>query len=177
MMRILTMLLVVLASAMPARPADPHVFAYFKEPASQGIYLALSRDGYNFEPLNNGQPWIKPEHAGELMRDVFITRNPDGDGFRMVWTWNWRGDSLGYATSKDLVTWSEQPEIPIMRDFPAVNNVWAPELYWDESTKTGSLSGLRPSRTTPTATEYGLRIRKTSSRSRSQRSSSILDSS
>jgi len=134
MMRILAMLLVLLPFAMPARAADAYIFAYFKEPGSQGIYRALSRDGYKFEPLNDGQPWIKPEHASELMRDVFITRTPDGDGFRMVWTWNWRGDSLGYATSKHLVTWSEQREIPIMRDFPAVNNVWATELYWDEKT-------------------------------------------
>jgi len=106
------------------------LFAYFKEPGSQGIYLALSRDGYHYTPLNDGQPWVAPTHPGEIMRDVFLTRGPD-HLFHMVWTWNWHGSSLGYATSPDLLTWSAQKEIPIMQDFPATNNVWAPETYWD----------------------------------------------
>src|SRR6185312_4295404 len=114
---------------------DAYVFAYFKEPGSQGMYLALSRDGYKFEPLNDGQPWLKPEQQGEIMRDVFIARNPDGKGFRMVWTWGWRGDSLGYAESADLMTWSTQRKIEIMKDFSTVRNVWAPETYWDAKAK------------------------------------------
>jgi hypothetical protein len=61
------------------------VFAYFKEPGNQGIYFALSRDGYTFTPLNDGEPWLKPTEPGEIMRDVFITRNPSGSGFRAVW--------------------------------------------------------------------------------------------
>ncbi|MGB6744521.1 MAG: glycoside hydrolase family 43 protein [Terracidiphilus sp.] len=110
------------------------LFAYFKEPGSQGIYLALSRDGYHYTPLNDGQPWVKAAQPGELMRDVFLTRGPDGL-FHMVWTWNWRGNSLGYASSPDLITWSEQREIPVMADFPETNNVWAPETYWDAAKK------------------------------------------
>jgi hypothetical protein len=106
------------------------LFAYFKEPGSQGIYLALSRDGFHYMPLNDGQPWVKTTQQGELMRDVFLTRGPDGL-FRMVWTWNWRGNSLGYATSRDLIAWSDEGEIPVMADFSETNNVWAPETYWD----------------------------------------------
>jgi hypothetical protein len=106
------------------------LFAYFKEPGSQGVYLALSRDGLHYTPLNDGQPWIAPTHPGEIMRDVYLTHGPDGR-FHMVWTWNWKGNSLGYASSPDLLTWSEQKEIPIMQDFPATNNVWAPEIYFD----------------------------------------------
>lgn len=111
------------------------VFAYFKEPGTQGIYFALSRDGYTFTPLNDGQPWIKPEAKDEITRDVFITRNPSGDGFRAVWTWGWRGSTLGTASSTDLMTWSHQTEVPIMKDFATVRNVWAPETYWDENVK------------------------------------------
>jgi hypothetical protein len=114
-----------------AHDKDAYVFAYFKEPGTQGIYLALSRDGYTYTPLNDGQPWVKPEQPGEIMRDVFITRNPSGDGFRMVWTWGWKGSSLGYAASPDLLTWTPQREIPMMKDFPGVRNTWAPETYWD----------------------------------------------
>ncbi len=114
---------------------EAYVFAYFKEPGSQGIYLALSHDGYTFEPLNDGQPWMKPEQPGEIMRDVFITRNPNGVGFKMVWTWGWKGSSLGYAESPDLMTWSAQKEVPMMKDLPTVRNVWAPETYWDAKAK------------------------------------------
>jgi hypothetical protein len=115
--------------------AQATVFAYFKEPGSQGIYLALSRDGYTYTPLNDGQPWVMPEQPGEIMRDVFITREPDGGGFRMVWTWGWKGSSLGTAESKDLMTWTPQKEVPMMREFPTVRQVWAPETYWDERAK------------------------------------------
>jgi len=111
------------------------VFAYFKEPGTQGIYLALSRDGYTFTLLNDGQPWIKPEFSGEIMRDVFVTRNPSGDGFRAVWTWGWKGSTLGTASSTDLMTWSSQAEVPIMKGIPSVHNVWAPETYWDANAK------------------------------------------
>jgi hypothetical protein len=123
-----------IARTQPHRPSASNgawLFIYFKEPGSQGIYFALSRDGYHYTPLNNGQPWMTPAQSGELMRDVFLTRGPD-DLFHMVWTWNWRGNCLGYASSPDLLTWSSQIQIPIMSDFPATNNVWAPETYWDK---------------------------------------------
>jgi hypothetical protein len=111
------------------------VFAYFKEPGTQGIYFALSRDGYTFTPLNDAQPWIKPEVKDEITRDVFITREPSGNGFRAVWTWGWKGSTLGTASSTDLMTWSHQTEVPIMKDFPTVRQVWAPETYWDAAAK------------------------------------------
>ena len=44
------------------------VFAYFKEPGTQGAYFALSRDGYTFTSLNDGQPRIKPDTPGEITR-------------------------------------------------------------------------------------------------------------
>jgi hypothetical protein len=130
--------LVAQQGAAPNQPAQhahgAWLFAYFQEPANQGIYLDLSRDGYHYMPLNDGQPWVVPAQPGELMRDVFLTRGPDSL-FHMVWTWGWHGDSLGYASSPDLFAWSEQKEIPIMADFPETGNVWAPETYWDAQRK------------------------------------------
>jgi hypothetical protein len=111
------------------------VFAYFKEPGNQGIYFALSRDGYTFTPLNDGEPWLKPTEPGEIMRDVFITRNPSGSGFRAVWTWAWKGSTLGTASSPDLLNWSRQTEVPIMTTTAGLRNVWAPETYWDAQAK------------------------------------------
>jgi hypothetical protein len=139
MKQILLFVLMIVSTAQCKAAQDSkgeaYVFAYFKEPGSQGIYLALSRDGYTFTPLNDGQPWLEPDHPGEIMRDVFITRDQASEGFRMVWTWGWRGNSLGTASSKDLLTWSPHQEVPIMKDFPTVRQVWAPETYWDAKAK------------------------------------------
>ncbi|MGA8108472.1 MAG: hypothetical protein WB974_03505, partial [Acidobacteriaceae bacterium] len=128
--------LALLLPGMPLRAQQngAWLFIYFKEPGNQGIYFALSRDGYHYAPLNDGQPWLAPSFPSELMRDVFLSRGPD-HLFHMVWTWNWRGHSLGYASSPDLLHWSAQKEIPIMQDFPETNNVWAPETYWDAKKK------------------------------------------
>jgi hypothetical protein len=135
----LLVLLLVAASAMHAaaekKEKGAWLFAYFQEPANQGIYLALSRDGLHYTPLNGGQPWVKPAQPGELMRDVFLTRGPD-KRFHMVWTWGWHVNSMGYASSPDLFSWSEQKNIVIMKDFPETNNVWAPEIYWDAAKHT-----------------------------------------
>jgi len=126
--------------ALTATAQDAYLFAYFKEPGNQGIYLALSRDGLHYTALNDGQPWLVPTDPrpnpkeGEDMRDIFLTRGPDNT-FQAVWTWNWRGNSLGHASSPDLIHWSEQKQIPIMQDYPATNNVWAPETYWDATKK------------------------------------------
>lgn len=129
--RIRLTLLSVLALA-PGLAADPLLFVYFQDPAKTGVFYALSEDGYRFEPLNGGNPWLPPSHEGELMRDPFITRGPDGL-FHMVWTWEWRVQSIGYATSRDLVHWSEQRQVPLMANTPGTKNTWAPEIYWDEA--------------------------------------------
>lgn len=132
-------LIIVTSSAVAAtrqkNDQQAYVFAYFKEPGTQGIYLALSRDGYHFTPLNDGQPWLKPEQPGEIVRDVYVTRNPGGQGFQMVWTWGWKGNSIGYTSSPDLMTWAPQRKLEIMKAFPTVHNTWAPEIYWDKREK------------------------------------------
>ncbi len=65
------------------------------------------------------------------MRDPSLVRGPD-DTFHLVWTTGWRKDQgFGYASSKDLVNWSEQKFIPVMAHEPATVNVWAPELFYD----------------------------------------------
>ena len=84
--------------------------------------------------LNDGQPWIKPSLPKQIFRDVFFTHDPAG-GYRAVWTWDWRGSTLGTASSQDLMTWTAQVNVPIMKDFPTTNNVWAPETYYDEQAK------------------------------------------
>ena len=119
-----------LATALPA--ADPLLFIYFREPANMGIFYATSDDGYGWKELHGGKPWIAIGQPGELMRDPFLTRGPDRQ-FHLVWTWGWRGQSIGYAHSADLVHWSEQREIPLMAGIAGTRNTWAPEIYWDRA--------------------------------------------
>ncbi|KEO74251.1 glycoside hydrolase family 43 protein [Anditalea andensis] len=110
---------------------EVYIFTSFREPATEGLYLAYSEDGYTWEDLSG--PYLKPG-VGEsnIMRDPSVVKGPDGT-FHMVWTTDWRGaDGFGYASTKDFIEWSEQQFIPVMDHEPEVVNVWAPELYYDE---------------------------------------------
>jgi len=127
-------LLLALFCATVLHAEQWYLFAYFKDPGSSGVYFALSNDGYHYTPLNDGNPVVPPAQKGELMRDPFITRGPDQQ-FHMVWTWEWRDTKIGYAHSADLVHWSEQIEVPLMKDIAGTRNTWAPEIYWDAPKK------------------------------------------
>ncbi len=107
-----------------------YLFTSFREPATDGLHLAYSNDGYHWTDLGGG--YLKPEVGGKLMRDPSIARGKDGT-FHLVWTTNWKGDKgFGYASSKDLVHWAAQRFIPVMEHEPEVVNVWAPELFYDD---------------------------------------------
>jgi predicted dehydrogenase len=118
---------------LPQNTARQYLFAYFKDPGKSGVHFAVSEDGYQWTPLRDGGPWLMPEQAGELMRDPFVTKGPDGV-YHMVWTWEWRTPFIGHATSSDLVTWSAQQKIPLFQGVAGVKNVWAPEICWDART-------------------------------------------
>lgn len=118
-------------AAAPALPETCFLFAYFyHDREGEGFRLAWSADGYRFELLNNGQGYLDPV-AGEnkLMRDPTIIRDESGV-FHLVWTTGWDGKTIGYASSKDLLTWSEQKTLPVMAHEPEAQNCWAPEILW-----------------------------------------------
>lgn len=122
------------AAEPAALPATCYLFAYFyHDREAEGFRLAWSVDGYDFKMLNEGRSYLKPT-AGEakIMRDPHLYRAPDGT-FHLVWTTGWTGRTIGYASSPDLVNWSEQKTIPVMAHEPDAQNCWAPELIWDEA--------------------------------------------
>jgi hypothetical protein len=49
----------------------------------------------------------------------------------MVWTSGWNENNIGYASTRDFVTWSAQREVPVMAHEPTVLNSWAPEIVYD----------------------------------------------
>lgn len=112
-----------------------YIFSYFVGQAD-GLHLAYSRDGYHWTPVAENRSILAPE-VGEdrLMRDPSICQGPDGT-FHMVWTSSWHDRIIGYASSKDLIHWSEQRAIPVMMHEPEAKNCWAPEIFYDKPSRT-----------------------------------------
>lgn len=123
----------VLAQA-PLPAGSPWVFAGFKGNSEDGVYYAISKDGYHWTLANGGRPVVKQTVAGELMRDPFLQRAPDGS-FVMVWTWAWRNQTIGYSMSKNLVDWVPHKQLAVMAKEPAALNTWAPATYWEPKEK------------------------------------------
>jgi hypothetical protein len=115
----------------PLRKDEVLLFAYFKGNGEDGLHLATSPDGLQWTALNEGKSLLAPTvSADKLMRDPCIIRGKDGQ-FHMVWTTSWHDRSIGYASSKDLVHWSPQQEVPVMAPEPTAKNCWAPEITYD----------------------------------------------
>lgn len=108
-----------------------YLFTSFHEPATEGLRMLYSEDGYNWQDMDT--ILLKPAIGKDkIMRDPSVVQGPDGT-FHLVWTTEWKGgNGFGYASSKDLRHWSEQKYIPIMAHEPSVVNVWAPELFYDD---------------------------------------------
>lgn len=122
----------VLARADAATQADDaYLFSYFIDNGQDGLHLAWSDDGLRWEALKQGKSFLTPRVGrSKLMRDPCIARGPDGV-FHLVWTDSWDSKTIGYASSRDLITWSEQKAIPVMVHEPSAKNCWAPEIIYD----------------------------------------------
>ena len=113
-----------------------YLFSYFINDSKDGLHLAYSYDGLTWTPLNGGKSLLAPAVGKDkLMRDPSICQSPDGT-FQMVWTSSWTDRIIGYASSRDLIHWSEQQAIPVMMHEPAAHNCWAPELFYDAPSNT-----------------------------------------
>lgn len=126
-----TLLSLVLFSLFSCRRNEIYLFSTFREPATEGLYLAWTEDGLHWNDL--GGPFLRPEVGTQkVMRDPSVLRGPDGI-YHMVWTSSWKDDNgFGYADSKDLIHWSLQKWIPVMQYEETTVNVWAPELFYDD---------------------------------------------
>ena len=125
----------LITSTISSAAKDVYLFSYFTGKSETGLHLACSYDGLSWTPLNEGKSYLLPVVGKDkLMRDPSIVQAPDKT-FHMVWTTGWHDDIIGYASSKDLITWSEQKAIPVMTHESTVRNSWAPELFYDEASK------------------------------------------
>ena len=120
-------LLIFLASCN----SSAYFFTSFHEPADQGLRMLYSYDGKEWNDLDT--VLLQPKVGNQkVMRDPSMLQGPDG-AFHLVWTSSWRGDKgFGYASSKDLIHWSEELFISVMDHEATTVNVWAPELFYDD---------------------------------------------
>lgn len=136
LLKLLILAVIVLFNAQEAFAQNAYVFTYFDNSnESAGMCIAVSYDGYHWTAINDNKPILQPEVGKDkLLRDPSVCQAPDGT-FHMVWTTGWHDNCIGYASSKDLLHWSEQKAIPVMEKFPTTRNTWAPELFYDKKSK------------------------------------------
>jgi hypothetical protein len=132
---IFSLLMVLQLVSFGAEKEKVFLFAYFKGNGEDGLHLAYSTNGLNFTALNNDKSFLTPKvGVSKLMRDPCIIKTDDGT-YHMVWTAGWTERGIGYASSRDLVNWSEQKYFMVMDKEPAARNCWAPEIIYDKQNK------------------------------------------
>ncbi len=121
-----------------------YLFSYFTGNDTNGeqIRFAISNNGYDYTPLNNGEPIISSDTISikKGVRDPHILRGEDGNTFYMVvtdmkssegWSSN-RGIVL--LKSNDLINWTHST-VNFPTKFPSTWNnvlrVWAPQTIYD----------------------------------------------
>jgi hypothetical protein len=133
-----------------------YLLVYFKD-QDQSAYLAISKDGYTFTDINNGQPVFIGSQLAEQkgVRDPHISRGPDG-AFYLVMTdlhifgkragfreteWERPQERYGWGNNRaivmmksyDLIHWSHS-DFRVDLAFPQLGDIdcsWAPETIYD----------------------------------------------
>jgi len=130
------LLLLSIAGTRAQSKNSPCLFAYFKGNGEDGLHYAWSSDGYKWAALKNDHSFLTPTVSKDkLMRDPCIIKGSNGI-YHMVWTVSWNDKGIGYASSKDLIHWSGQEFIPVMANEKEARNCWAPEITYDEQSRT-----------------------------------------
>jgi len=134
-----------------------YVMVYFKD-RTQSAYMAVSRDGYTFTDLNDGEPIFDGAKLAEQkgVRDPHITRGPDG-GFYLAMTdlhifgrraghrdtqWQRPQEKYGWGNNRaivlmksyDLIHWTHS-DFRVDTAFPELGDIdcsWAPQTVYDE---------------------------------------------
>lgn len=134
-MKIRIIVFSLLLPFLAAAQKEAYLFSYFVKNGEDGLHFAYSTDGLTWQALKGGGSFLKPTIGKDkLMRDPCIYQDKNGV-YQMVWTSGWWDKIIGYASSKDLVNWSEQKAIPTMEHEPTARNSWAPEVSYDEKRK------------------------------------------
>ena len=140
----LTLFLAV--TGLQAACKDYYLFTYFNNAEKEGEYVwyAISEDGVNFTPLNDGNPIIAADSlsVSGAVRDPHILRAHDGWFYQVVTDLDmsigkWTGRGIVMMRSKDLVNWEHHkvhfPDRYAGKDAAEADAVWAPQTIYDPS--------------------------------------------
>ena len=91
-LKILVLALVILSACASNHQYEDkktaYLFTYFtgNEPGEEAIRYALSKDGYNYEVLNNNQPIVNSKEISSSggVRDPHILQGVDGKRFNQL---------------------------------------------------------------------------------------------
>lgn len=144
-----------------AIPQEKDMKAYlmvFHRDETHGLYMAVSRDGYTFTAVNEGQPVLAGDTIASQhgIRDPHIFRGPDGafylamtdlhvfarrDGYRDT-EWERPGEAYGWGNNRglvlmkswDLINWSRANIRfdQLSAGLGEIGCVWAPEVAYDD---------------------------------------------
>lgn len=127
-----------------------YLFVHFKEkksPDGEQVYFGLSKDGFHWEPVNEGEPVLESRLGEKGVRDHTIVRAKNGkfyilatdlslaNHFHGKYQSSWQNIAtsgskhLALWESGDLVNWSEQRLIRLGDD--DFGCVWAPDVIYD----------------------------------------------
>jgi hypothetical protein len=123
-----------ISSTQAAKQDSVYLFTSFQNADQKFLRYLYSDDGYHW---TNVPGTFMEANVGlaKQIRDPSIVRGPDGT-FHLVWTSGWADhQGFGYASSPDLIHWSDQKFIPAMTNEPTTVNCWAPELFYDTKGK------------------------------------------
>lgn len=127
-----------------AQQRSKYLFVYFtgNAPEQEQISYAVSDDGFDYVPLNDGRPVVSGDTVARTggLRDPHLLRGSDG-WFRMVATdmrsslgWN-SNRGIVLLRSRDLLQWEHHtvafPEKFAGTPFAKVVRVWAPQTFYD----------------------------------------------
>ncbi len=105
-------------------------------PQKNGLNFMYSFDGLLWKKLENGHSYFKPnigKNNGFI--DPSIVQGSDG-AFHLVWLTDSTQGNIGYATSRDLIHWTGEKELPITSGDPGSSTIHAPELFYQKTSKT-----------------------------------------
>ena len=129
------------------------LFVHFREkrtPDGEQIYFSVSRDGFHWEEINNGQPVLWAMLGEKGVRDATIARTEEGKFFiiatdlslsynmREKYESNWHNvqrygsNCLMMWESEDLVHWSRERALPVRE--AGSGCCWAPDVIQDKKT-------------------------------------------
>lgn len=132
-----------------------YLFVHFREkttPDGEQVYFGLSKDGFHWEAVNEGNPVLWAYYGDKGVRDFTIVRCEErrkfyifatdlslSYGMRNQYHHSWEeigrngSKHLSVWESEDLVNWSEQRLVKIGDE--SFGCVWAPDIIYDRENK------------------------------------------